>query len=250
MRRFYESGYQQIPQSLDELRAIAREQRFRMEPVLRYKRSGSLLEIGPWMGIFSCNAMDAGFDVSALEIDERCVTFLNDVVGVRAYQSADPAEDIHALGSFDVIALWHCLEHLPEPWRMLESAAKHLAPGGVLLVATPNIESHEFRVLKERWRNLDAPRHLTFYPMEALIALCEEQGLVTMEATTTDELSDRFSAETWHLVAASAPPIPYVRGGVARALKAWSNRRERKENSGPGLTAVFQRSPSDRVTEG
>lgn len=241
LRRYYEGGYQEIPSTLAELREVAKTEQYRLEPVLRHKQSGTLLEIGPWMGIFSSNAKDAGFEVSALEIDQRCVNFLNDIVGVRAFQSADPATTIDQLGEFDVIALWHCLEHLAEPWRMLRNAAAHLAPGGILLVAIPNIGSYEFRLLKERWRNLDAPRHLTFYPMSALIALCEGAGLITLEATTTDELSDRFSAETWQIVASSAPPLPYVRGGVARALKAWANRKERLEDSGPGITAVFQR---------
>ncbi len=241
MRRYYEGGYQEIPATLAELREIATTERYRLEPMLRYKQSGKLLEIGPWMGIFSSNAKDAGFEVNALEIDQQCVDFLNDVVGVRATQSADPATAIERLGEFDVIALWHCLEHLPEPWRMLQNAAAHLAPGGILLVAIPNIESYEFRLLKGRWRNLDAPRHLTFYPMSTLISLCEGAGLRTLEATTTDELSDRFSTETWQIVASSAPPLPYVRRGVARALKTWANRKERLEDSGPGITAVFQR---------
>lgn len=241
MRPFYEAGYQQIPSTLEELQEIARTEQYRLAPVLRYKQCGKLLEIGPWMGIFSSNARDAGFDVSAIEIDQQCVNFLNDVVGVRAYQSADPATAISQLEDFDVIALWHSLEHLPEPWRMLRNAASHLVPGGILVVATPNIESYEFRVFKERWRNLDAPRHLTFYPLEALVNLCRGAGLVTLEATTTDELSNRFSAETWQLVAASAPPIPFVRRATARVFKAWANRKERRNNSGPGLTAVFQR---------
>ncbi len=41
-----------------------------------------LLEIGPWIGIFSCNAKDAGFDVTAIEMDQNCVNFLNDCVGI------------------------------------------------------------------------------------------------------------------------------------------------------------------------
>ncbi len=241
LERYYEAGYQKIPGTLAELRDVAKNERYRLEPVLRYKQSGTLLEIGPWMGIFSSNARDAGFDVSALEIDQRCVNFLNDIVGIRAFQSADPATAIDRLGKFDVIALWHCLEHLADPWYMLRKAAAHLAPGGILLVAIPNIESYEFRLLKDRWRNLDAPRHLSFYPMGALIALCEDAGLITVEATTTDELSDRFSAETWGIVASSAPSLPYLRRGVARVLKAWANRKERLDDSGPGITAIFQR---------
>jgi 16S rRNA A1518/A1519 N6-dimethyltransferase RsmA/KsgA/DIM1 with predicted DNA glycosylase/AP lyase activity len=58
-----------------------------MDPVLRYKSGGKLLEIGPWTGIFSCNAKDAGFDVTAMDIDESCVAFLNTTLGIKALHS-------------------------------------------------------------------------------------------------------------------------------------------------------------------
>src|SRR5690242_8313388 len=70
---FYEGGYQSIPRSLSELRQVAAEERYRMDPILKHKKGGRLLEIGPWIGIFSCNAKDAGFDVTAIEIDQKCV---------------------------------------------------------------------------------------------------------------------------------------------------------------------------------
>jgi 2-polyprenyl-3-methyl-5-hydroxy-6-metoxy-1,4-benzoquinol methylase len=242
MRPFYAGGYQTIPRNLAELRAIAAKERYRLEPILRHKRSGRLLEVGPWMGIFSCNAKDAGFEVSALEIDPVCVTFLNETVGVRAMQSSDPAESLARMEeTFDVIALWHCLEHLPHPWRVMQEAAKRLAPGGVLLIAIPNIESHEFRLFKGRWRHLDAPRHIYFYPKESLVELCRASGLAKLEVTTNDALSRALSEETWHLWALAKIPVKYVRGAVRRLGLAYSRYKEKKEDSGSGITAVFQR---------
>ena len=58
MRPFYAGGYQKIPETLEELRSIAKKDAYRMKPILKYKSGGKLLEIGPWMGIFSCNAKD------------------------------------------------------------------------------------------------------------------------------------------------------------------------------------------------
>ena len=145
MRPYYEGGYEKVPNGLDELREIAAKEKYRMEPILKYKTGGKLLEIGPWRGVFSYNAKDAGFDVAALEIDQSCVEFLNRVVGVRATHSSNPAETLAKMHEqFDVIVLWHSLEHLPTPWLVVRNAAKRLAPGGILLIAIPNIESHEF----------------------------------------------------------------------------------------------------------
>ena len=98
MRPYYEGGYQTIPNNLSELREIAAKEKYRMKPILRHKSGGKLLDIGPWMGIFSCNAKDAGFDVAALEIDEGCVDFLNNVVGVESNPVKQPCGNARCHG--------------------------------------------------------------------------------------------------------------------------------------------------------
>ncbi len=242
LRPFYAGGYASIPSTLDELRAIAKDEVYRLEPILRHKRGGKLLEIGPWRGVFCLNAKDAGFEVSAIEMDEECVRFLREVVGVNAVQSIDPAATMAGMSErFEVIALWHSIEHLRDPWTVVERAVERLAPGGILLVALPNIESFEFMVLKERWRHLDAPRHLYFHPPDALMALGERYGLRTLELKTHDRLSELMAKDTW---------VEWVKRwfGANRfterlMLKAyeWALRRERgRRHSGSGITAVLQ----------
>lgn len=242
LRPFYEDGYQKIPDSLTELREIAAQEKYRMKPILAYKSGGKLLEIGPWIGIFSCNAKDAGFDVTAIEIDQDCVDFLNNTVGIRAIQSPNPAEILDTMhGKFDVIVLWHCLEHLPNPWLVIQKAAGRLAPGGILLIAIPNIESYDFSIFKGNWRHLDTPRHLFFYPAKSLVTLCEANGLTRLEVTTKDELSDALSKDVWCTFAAAKIPIKYMRGIFGWLLCYWAREKEKAaENLGSGLTAVFQ----------
>jgi SAM-dependent methyltransferase len=242
MRPFYRGGYQEIPAGLAELRVIAAENRYRLDPLLRYKTSGKLLEIGPWIGAFSCNAKDAGFDVTAIEIDQSCVGFLNKCVGIRALQSSNPAVALAELKeSFDAIALEHCLEHLPEPWLVIQRAAERLAPGGVLLITIPNIESNEFTFLRAGWRHLDAPRHIYFYPLDSLRALARSCGLEELESTTTDQLSMALSREAWHFWAVARFRLKYLRGTIGRLAFLVSKRKALKDNSGSGITAVFRR---------
>jgi 2-polyprenyl-3-methyl-5-hydroxy-6-metoxy-1,4-benzoquinol methylase len=241
LRPFYRGGYQPIPKDLAGLREIASAERYRMDSILSYKSRGSLLEIGPWIGIFSCNAKDAGFDVSAIEIDPDCVEFLNNVVGVEAIQSSDPAAAMKALGrKFDVIALWHSLEHLPDPWIVLQTAAEHLAPQGILLVAVPNIESYDFAVLQAKWVHLDAPRHLFFYTASWLEKICRTNGLRTIEISTSDHLGQLLSRNAWHTRAGRIIPIKYVRWVVAKLLHLTAKRRCPGNTS--GLTAIFGKS--------
>jgi len=241
LRPFYQGGYQTIPNNISELRVISATETYRMDPILRHKSGGSLLDIGPWMGIFACNAVDAGFKVTAIEIDENCVAFLKQTVGVSAIHSADPAATMDQMTeTFDVITLWHSLEHLRDPWAVVQSAARRLAPGGILLIAIPNIESLEFKIFKGRWKHVDAPRHLYFYPHESLSRLCRESGLVPLEMTTTDKLTNALSYDVWFSWARPIQ-IRYVRGVLARVGFYLTRLLTKLTQTGSGITAVFQR---------
>jgi 2-polyprenyl-3-methyl-5-hydroxy-6-metoxy-1,4-benzoquinol methylase len=238
MAGFYKGIYTSIPQTLPQLRAIAKPEQYRMESIVKYKQGGKLLEIGPWIGIFSCNAKDAGFDVTAIEMDPQCVDFLKKIVGVHAVQSSDPAAVMNAMDEkFDVIALWHSLEHLPNPWNVLQKAAERLAPGGILLIAVPNIESYDFSVLKAAWMHLDAPRHFFFYTASSLEKLCSANGLKILELTTSDRLSRLLSRMAWHMRATSIVPVKYIRGILGLLMYQFA--KYRSNGNGSGLTAIF-----------
>ena len=239
-RPFYAGGYDPIPSNLSQLRALAAPQKYRLDPILKHKKSGRLLEIGPWIGIFSSNARDAGFDVTAIEIDSECVDFLNRIVGIHAMQSSDPARAMETMpAQFDVIVFWHSLEHLKSPWRIIANAAQRLAPGGILLIAIPNIESFDFSVLRSAWQHLDAPRHLSFYTARGLQNICAANGLRTVDLVTNDPLSTELSLGAWRKRARTTVRIRVIR-------KLWGDflfRRamKRSHGHGSGLTAVFEK---------
>lgn len=238
MRPFYKNIYTPIPENLSQLRALAKAEKYRMQSILPYKARGKLLEIGPWIGIFSCNAKDAGFDVTAIEMDAQCVDFLTGVLGVKAIRSSDPALTMDAMDEkFDVITLWHSLEHLPRPWLVLQKAAERLAPGGILLIAVPNVESYDFSVLRAAWMHLDAPRHLFLYTARELEKLSSVNGLQTLELTTSDRLSRILSKMAWHKRAASILPLKYVRGVIGLIMYRFA--QYMSDGKGSGLTAIF-----------
>ena len=93
----------------------------------------------------------------------------------RADMRTGPIED--AGGPWAAVVAWHTLEHLAEPDRSLEAAARALAPQGVLFVAMPNGASLQARVFGERWFALDLPRHLVHLPACLLISRLGGLGL-------------------------------------------------------------------------
>lgn len=193
---YYPNDYYDLP-TAEQLELIAVADTFKIETVKRFISKGRLLEIGPAYGIFSFQAKQAGFSVDVVEMDERCCDYLNRVVSVNAVCSAFPHEAISNFGLHDVIALWHVIEHLPNPWELLRAAAKNLAPNGILVLAAPNPDSWQFKIMGKEWPHLDAPRHLYLLPAQALTDYVEALGLERIHYTTVDSDAKRWNRFGW-----------------------------------------------------
>lgn len=77
---------------------------------------------------------------------------------------------------FDVITLWHVIEHSDNPNKMLISIKKILKDDGILLITTPDTNSLGFKYGQSLWFHLDAPRHLTLHNKVSLSYLLEKNG--------------------------------------------------------------------------
>ena len=86
-------------------------------------------------------------------------------------------------GQWAAVVFWHSLEHLRDPAQAVDRAVALLAPGGVLVIATPNLSSWQARCFGERWFHLDIPRHLVHLPASALQRGVRARGL-TIERTS------------------------------------------------------------------
>ncbi|HEY2537292.1 MAG TPA: class I SAM-dependent methyltransferase [Solirubrobacteraceae bacterium] len=150
------------------------------------REPGRLIEIGAGTGAFAVSAQKAGFQVSAIEMSERCCRYLREREGIDAICSDRPLEAIAPLPPARVIALWHVLEHLPNPAEVLAQVAEKVEPGGLLAIAVPNPRSLQFRLLRTRWVHLDAPRHLCLMPPSALIDRGRALGLTDLTLSTND----------------------------------------------------------------
>lgn len=193
---YYPNDYYELP-TLNQLAAVAAADPFKIETIQRFIPRGRLLEIGPAYGTFAFQAKQVGFQVDVIEMDARCCDHLNRVVGVNALCSASPHEAISALGTHDVIALWHVIEHLPDPWALLSAAANNLAPDGILVLAAPNPDAWQFHVMGKEWPHLDAPRHLYLLPAQALTEYAQALDLERLHFTTTDSDAKRWNRFGW-----------------------------------------------------
>ena len=195
---FYAKDYYEIPGSIKEHETRAKKlQQWKIDLVNRFSKKGKLLEIGPAYGLFAYLAKQSGFDVTAIEMDARCCDYLRDVIGINVVNDANTSAAISTLPKFDVIVFWQVLEHLIDPMTVLEVAAEHLLPGGVLIFDTPNPNAFQFKVLGKYWTHIDAPRHLTLIPVGLVVSKLSQAGLRPELLTSADKSANGFNGFGW-----------------------------------------------------
>lgn len=147
----------------------------------------TLLDVGCGTGDFLKIALDNHWKVSGIEPNQQARIFANQKTNNKVFDSD------HLLNfeknSFDVITLWHVLEHLPnleEHFSILNSLLK---PNGVLIIAVPNYKSYDANYYKEFWAAYDVPRHLWHFSQTSISKLASKVGL-----TVKDKLPMKFDS--------------------------------------------------------
>jgi 2-polyprenyl-3-methyl-5-hydroxy-6-metoxy-1,4-benzoquinol methylase len=143
--------------------------------VLPWPGPGRLLDFGCGAGTFLKTMADQGWQVTGLDAAVGAVQHVREQHGLTALVGTLPHAELRP-SSFDVVTMWHSLEHVHHPLAILREAHRLLIPGGKIIVATPNIESMPFRVFGRSWFGLDLPRHLTHFTPRTLSAMLQAAG--------------------------------------------------------------------------
>lgn len=137
--------------------------------------SGRLCDIGCGIGDFLAAAQCSGWEVAGVEINDYARKLSSERLGEKAVCSSlekarFPSE------AFDVVTLWHVLEHLPSPRRALTEIHRILKIGGVLALAVPNFDSIERRIWRANWIAVMAPTHFFHFAKASLAHYLEATG--------------------------------------------------------------------------
>ena len=244
LQRYYPHDYHQIPASEAAIEAGVMHDQYKIDLLKRFVTSGRLLEIGPAWGAFCLLAKRAGFSVEAIDMDPACCEFLASRLGVRAIHSDDEAEAVAEASVPDVVAAWHVLEHMRDPWRLLDRLATRLVPGGVIVLALPNPKAFQFSLFGRFWAHVDAPRHLHLVPPSVLRRHAEKAGLEQVLCTTTDEGSLGWNEFGWrysfgNMVSGRIPKRALRFAG--RIVASLAAPYESREGRGSAYTSVFRK---------
>jgi 2-polyprenyl-3-methyl-5-hydroxy-6-metoxy-1,4-benzoquinol methylase len=127
------------------------------------KGEGALLDIGSGTGDFLAYAKNKNWSVQGVEPGENARN-LSEKKGIFVSKFLHDVEEKF----FDVITLWHVLEHVEDFDSYILEIKKRLKPGGTLIVAVPNFKSKDALHYKEYWAAFDVPRHLWHFSKPAI----------------------------------------------------------------------------------
>ncbi|MBX2888093.1 MAG: class I SAM-dependent methyltransferase [Ferruginibacter sp.] len=142
------------------------------------KNAGKLLDVGAGTGAFADAMQKSGWQVTALEPDSGAVA-----VARQKYKlSLQPLETLFQLSdNYDVITLWHVLEHVHDLHGYMDEFKRLLKPGGKLIIAVPNYCCRDRMHYGAYWAAWDVPRHLYHFSPLSLKILFEKHGFVCLK---------------------------------------------------------------------
>ena len=82
---------------------------------------------------------------------------------------------------FDLVTMWHFLEHDYDPIRSLETARRVLKPEGRLVIEVPRLDSRTFTLFGDRWPGLQAPQHTVLFDRDSLLRAVRKAGLEVVD---------------------------------------------------------------------
>lgn len=134
-----------------------------------------LLDIGCGTGDFLQTALRDNWNITGIEPNESAREIANSKTNNTVLETEELSK--LELNSFDVITLWHVLEHLPDLEMHTALLKSLLKPNGTLVIAVPNYKSYDAQYYKNFWAAYDVPRHLWHFSKTSISELFKKKNM-------------------------------------------------------------------------
>lgn len=199
------------------------------------KREGTVLDIGSGTGFFLKEMKEHGWKVSGTEKSEKAREYAKKNLGIFLRDTDDlflPGEE-----RYDVITLWHVLEHVHDLEKNFNAFFRLLENNGKLIIALPNHNSLDARKYSEFWAAWDVPRHIWHFTADHIVRLAQNHGFsikrtypMHFDAFYVSLLSENYKKSAF----------PTIKGMIT-GLRSWVNSLFRP-NQCSSLIYVFEKS--------
>lgn len=197
------------------------------------KQAGNLLDIGCGVGDFLHTAEQQGWNCMGVEPSEDAKA----IARQRTKATLMTSEALEQLPdeSFDVITMWHVLEHVDNLKWQIEQLKRLVKQEGRIVIAVPNYKSYDGQYYKDKWAAYDVPRHLNHFNQTTLIKIFKSLGinLVRMDKLKWDAYYISYMSEQYLI-----HKFPLLRG-IWRGFI--SNCKARSSGEWSSLVYVFEK---------
>ncbi len=137
----------------------------------------SILDVGCGTGDFLKVCKDKEYEIFGIEPHKKARSLAQSKVNsTEIYDSLSTLQNKNHC-KYDIITLWHVLEHVPDLENYIKTLKDLLNPEGVLVIAVPNYLSYDANYYKNFWAAYDVPRHLWHFSKEAIASLFKKVDL-------------------------------------------------------------------------
>lgn len=160
-------------------------------------QKGRLLDVGCGDGRFLMKMRDLGWQAEGMEVDETAVEIARKN-GLKVSVGQLPGKT-YPENFFDVITLRSVMEHFSDPLDVLIECQRILKDTGYLMIITPNTKSRVHNIYKEKWFDLDPPRHLHIFSSKNMKNLLKKAGFKNIKNWTTSRNLRSSLIGTWDI---------------------------------------------------
>ncbi len=137
---------------------------------------GRILDVGCGTGLLLQEFQKIGWEVYGVDPSESAARQARELLHSSNIYRGTLDDITFPRDFFEIVTMWHSLEHVHDPRRVLMTINQILTETGKLKIAVPNIESWEAKLLNKWWRGLEPPRHLYLFSPKTLTSLLESSG--------------------------------------------------------------------------
>jgi len=157
----------------DSLKALWNINQQRVNKIIDFRKGGDLLDIGCGSGAFMLSAREYGFNPQGIDVSNKAIEFINDQLDLQA--STKSITELEK--NFEIITLWHVLEHFLDPVSELKNIHQKLENNGILVGEVPNWNSIKFQLSGQKWEGGNHPLyHRSFFTPNTLQRAILEAG--------------------------------------------------------------------------
>ena len=220
-----------IPKVYESVKSINLKHKYKI--ATKGIKAGKILDIGCGVGDFLNTMEKHDWECTGVEPSEEAKTIARKRIKANLYAP----EEINQMpnASFDMITMWHVLEHVDDLKWQVEQSTRLIKPNGRIVIAVPNYKSYDAEYYKELWAAYDVPRHLNHFNKKSLSNIFKTNGLNLLK-------TDKLIWDAYYISFMSEQyrhhKLPLLKGAFRGLI---SNCKARRSGEWSSLVYVFEK---------